>query len=99
MAEIIFNDGKTQTVGYNQAAKIHQVLSGIKEPDDEEQKMFCLRVAAIKFDELPKVINLKQPVTIKKDKQLHKIMADKRLKGYAKFVAIGNRLKERKVKP
>lgn len=95
MAVILFNDGKTQEVDYNQAAKIHQILNNEREPKDAAQEAFCLRVAAVRFDPIPEPKSLKEPLPLKEDVKLQKMLKDEKLKGYAKFVAIGNRLKER----
>ena len=50
MAVIVFSDGTQKTVAYNQAAKIYQILIGNDEPENEKQKLYCLRVANVIFD-------------------------------------------------
>lgn len=50
MPLIIFTNGKHKKVDYNTAAKIYQVLTGNKEPENKEQEDFCMRVKEVRFD-------------------------------------------------
>jgi hypothetical protein len=50
MATIVFSDGRTKIVSYDQAAKMYQVLQGNKEPENEAQSTYLMAVKNIIFD-------------------------------------------------
>jgi len=99
MPELIFVNGKRQRVPYEKAAAIYQVLNGNKEPEDDKQADFCATVANVVFEKTKTVrpYDPNEKVTEpERDEELHAIIDDKSLKGYDKFKAIGQRLKEKK---
>lgn len=91
MATLVLNDGTRKEVPHNQAAEIRQVLDGEKEPENEEQEEFLLKVAAVEF---PRPNSIKATVVVNdedraKRRKAHKaIMANKKLTGKQKFVKI-----------
>lgn len=93
MAQLVFSNGKQQTVGYNQAAKILQVLKGEVEPENEQQAEFCATVKDVVFPEVKKSYQIKPREG--KDEKLAAIMADPKLRGYAKYEAVKKHLQGR----
>lgn len=93
MPTIIMSDGKKLKVAYTKAAEAYQVLTCAKEPKNKEQAEFVSNIEKIIFDPIKSNKPVKRK-NIERDEKLHELMADRKLKGYSKFVAIGQRLKE-----
>lgn len=95
MPYAILSNGKTVEMDYNQAAKVQEVLNGDREPDNEEQAAFCLKVQAVHFEALPAKKTFHTATSKEPDEKLKGLVNDSKIKGYAKFVSIGNHLKKR----
>lgn len=55
MAKLILADGTEVKVDYNQAAKVYQILTGEKEPENKKQADFAANVKEVVFDNKGKV--------------------------------------------
>lgn len=95
MAKLLMVDGNVIEVEYNKAAKIYQILIGNKEPENKNQAELCERVATVKFDRLKAKSETYSATPKEPDIKMKELIENENLKGYAKFTAIGNRLKDR----
>jgi hypothetical protein len=97
MARITLNDGTTREVDYNTAAKINDIKRGLLPPDNMEQRVFVSKVTGIDFEDLsePTPMKLIEVPRRAHDKQMDKILANRKLRGIEKARAVIERIKER----
>lgn len=105
MAKLIMVDGTVRQVDYNTAAKVYEVLTGAKKPEDKKQEEFALQVKDVHFNDGLEDAKEKDsqmfpgkrqpPPKQPPDPKLQEAMNGP-LKGYEKFKAIGRVLKERR---
>lgn len=95
MVMLIMADGTRESVSYNQAAKLRQVMDGEAEPKTEGQAAFAMQVKQIIWSQLPEKKGLRKPQRSAPDENLKKLMSSTRLKGLEKARAIARHIKER----
>jgi hypothetical protein len=100
MATIIFSDGRRATVEYAQAVDIHNVLTGVSEPKNDEQAKFVEGVHSVIFEHLPPKNAAATKAAPRKvwhgpDQKMRQILEDKSLRGIEKVKAVSKRLMER----
>lgn len=94
MPTIVFTDGSRKKVDYDTGATIFQVLEGNKKPT-KKQAEYCIKVVTVEFEARKVVVPAGERRVVQRDDKLRHIMADKSIKGYKKFQAIGRHMKER----
>lgn len=96
MAKLLMIDGTVRNVDYNKAAKILEILNGLKEPDDDKQAEFVLKVKDVDFGDNHRVTHASpRRTSIEHDEEIDKIIANPKLKGVEKARAVARRIKER----
>jgi len=91
MAILELVDGQKQRVAYDKAAKLKLYLIGEKETTDPKLIAVLCNIKNILFDD---ELMANAP---KHDSELQKIINDKTLKGYDKFKAVGNYMRNKRV--
>lgn len=85
MTYLIMKDGTRKEIGYNQGAKIHQILLGNKKAETQQQAAFVKLVDSVLFN-----------ATELKAKIVNPVLSKDYGSGYKKFLAMGEYLKTKK---
>lgn len=94
MPTIKFKDGTKKEVGYDKAARINLVFTGVKKPENKEQEALVGNIESISFHVKPKELHERtDSERVERAKKIYKVVNNDKLTGREKAQKVGKILK------